>query len=139
MSKVKTRQTEADVDAFLQSVSNERRRSDAQTVKTLMERITGCEPRMWGPSIVGFGAYHYRYESGREGDWFLTGFSPRKQALTLYIMPGFTRYDGLMKRLGKYTTGKSCLYVKSLADVDMKVLEELVARSVEHMRKTYGS
>jgi hypothetical protein len=138
MAELKTKLNNADVDAFLAVVDNGKRRADAQTVKALMERITGEPPRMWGPSIVGFGCYHYKYDSGREGDWFLTGFSPRKQALTVYIMAGFSRYDSLMGNLGKYTTGKSCLYIKRLEDVDMNVLENLIAGSVEHMRRTYG-
>jgi hypothetical protein len=87
---------------------------------------------MWGSSIIGFGSYHYKYESGREGDWFLTGFSPRKQNLTLYIMAGFAQYDELMKKLGKYKTGKSCLYVKSLADIDLATLKTLIQQSVKH-------
>jgi len=93
---------------------------------------------MWGRSIVGFGSYHYRYASGREGDWMLTGFSPRKQALTLYIMDGFDGHEDLMSKLGKYKTGKSCLYVKSLEHIDMDVLRELVTESVAYMRRTYG-
>jgi len=100
-----------------------------------MKRVTRSRPKMWGGAIVGYGQHHYKYESGREGDWFLAGFSPRKQALTLYIMPGFSSYGPLMKKLGKYKTGKSCLYIKKLEDVNLEVLEELVSRSVEHMRK----
>jgi hypothetical protein len=99
-----------------------------------MKRVTGAEPRLWGAVMVGFGSYHYRYESGREGDWFVTGFSPRKGNLTLYIMAGFDRYPELLERLGKFKTGKSCLYVKKLADVDEQVLVELIAASVDHMR-----
>ena len=98
-----------------------------------MKRAVGAEPKMWGPSIVGFGHYHYKYASGRENDWFLAGFSPRKQDLTLYIMAGFDRYDALMTKLGKHKTGKSCLYLKRLADVDVAVLEELISASVKHM------
>lgn len=93
---------------------------------------------MWGPSIVGFGEYHYKYESGREGDFLITGFSPRKSALTIYIMPGFARYEALMDKLGKHRTGKSCLYINRLDDVDLSVLEELVTRSVEYMTEKYG-
>lgn len=93
---------------------------------------------MWGPSIVGFGEYHYKYESGREGDFLITGFSPRKSALTIYIMPGFTRHAALMGKLGKHRTGKSCLYINRLDDVDLEVLEELVSRSVEYMTEKYG-
>jgi hypothetical protein len=110
---------------------------DCREVLVLMKEITGAEPAMWGPSMVGFGKYRYRYESGREGEWFLTGFSPRKGALTLYLMAGFDGYEDLMARLGKYKTGKSCLYVKRLADLDLAVLRELITESVEHMRRAY--
>jgi hypothetical protein len=138
MSGLKTKKNRASVQQFLGSVDNEKRRKDARTVLKLMQEITGEKPAMWGSSIVGFGSYHYRYESGREGDWMLTGFSPRKQALTLYIMSGFRRYEDLMSRLGKYKTGKSCLYVKNLEDIDLDVLRELIAESVVFMRRTYG-
>jgi hypothetical protein len=138
MSDLKTRPTDDSVAAFLDQVEDPDRRADCQAVLELMRDVTGEEPKMWGGSIVGFGTYHYRYESGREGDWFLTGFSPRKQNLTLYIMAGFDRYDELMARLGKHKTGKSCLYVKKLADLDHDVLRELVASSLAHMRATYG-
>lgn len=138
MATLKTAPTDASVEAFLGTVEDEARRDDCRTVLDLMQRVTGEPPQMWGDSIVGFGSYHYVYDSGREGDWFLTGFSPRKRSLTLYIMAGFDRYDELMERLGKHKTGKSCLYVNRLSDIDMDVLEELVRQSVEHMRKTYG-
>ncbi|HAX43450.1 MAG TPA: DUF1801 domain-containing protein [Bryobacteraceae bacterium] len=134
MAELKTKQTQASVSAFLDAVENEQRRADCRTVLNLMLAVTGEEPKMWGPSIVGFGSYHYKYASGREGDWFVAGFSPRKQDLTLYIMAGFDRYDELMAKLGKYKTGKSCLYLKRLSDVDLGVLEELVRASVEAMR-----
>lgn len=138
MADVKTKKNRASVQQFLAGVENEKRRKDARAVLKLMREVTGEKPAMWGPSIVGFGSYHYRYESGREGDWMLTGFSPRKQALTLYIMGGFPRHDALMKELGKYRTGKSCLYVNKLEDIDLDVLRELVADSVAYMRETYG-
>lgn len=137
MAELKTKKNEASVEEFLDSIENDRRREDAREVLEIMRAITGEEPKMWGQTIVGFGQYHYRYESGREGDWFLAGFSPRKQALTLYIMAGFKRYDELMKRLGKFRTGKSCLYVNKLDDVDRKVLRDLISSSVKHMKKTY--
>ena len=113
------------------------RREDARTVLAMMQRATGEPPRMWGANIVGFGHYRYRYASGREGEWFRIGFSPRKSALTLYIMPGFDAYDGLLARLGKHRTGKSCLYVTRLANVDEAVLDELIVASVGHMAEKY--
>ena len=134
MAEPKTKKTDASVEAFLDAVADPRRREDARAVLALMKRITGEEPKMWGPSIVGFGSYTYTYASGRTGDWPIAGFSPRKQALTLYVMPGFEKDADLMKRLGKHKTGKSCLYLNRLADVDAGVLEELVRRSVERMR-----
>ncbi len=131
MAEPKTRPDDASINEFLQGVENEQRRKDSFEVLDLMKRATGEEPVMWGGSIVGFGSYHYTYASGREGDWLAAGFSPRKQALTLYIMSGFSKHDELMSRLGKHTTGKSCLYIKKLTDIDMDVLEELVRLSVE--------
>ncbi len=136
MVELKTRKTGASVDDFIDGIADDRRRQDCLALAELMREITGDEPAMWGPSMVGFGRYHYKYASGREGDWFVAGFSPRKQNLTLYIMSGFSGYDDLMARLGKHTTGKSCLYLKRLEDVDLAVLEELIRRSVAHVRKT---
>lgn len=138
MAELKTMQTAASVDAFLAGVDNEtRRRGDALLVKEIMERVTGWEPKMWGPSIVGFGRYHYKYDSGREGDYLVTGFSPRKQALTVYIMPGFSGFPNLMERLGKHKTGRSCLYINKLEDVDLAVLEELIRGGADYMREKY--
>lgn len=137
MAELKTRKTNASPKAFLESIEDEGRRKDCATLVRIMQRATKAPPRMWGPSIVGFGSYHYVYESGREGDWFLTGFSPRKRDLTVYVMAGFDRYDALMKKLGKHATGKSCLYLKRLEDVDVDVLEELVTASVKHLAKRY--
>jgi hypothetical protein len=137
MKKNKTQQNDASVTDFLNSVENEKRKTDALAVLKIMKELTKEEPKMWGPSLVGFGSYHYKYESGREGDFFLTGFSPRKQSLTLYIMNGFERYDELMSQLGKYKTGKSCLYINKLEDVDLKVLEKLIVESVEYMKNKY--
>ena len=134
MAEPKTKKTGASVAAFLDAVADPGRREDARAVLALMKRITGEEPKMWGPSIVGFGSYTYTYASGRTGDWPIAGFSPRKQALTLYVMPGFEKDADLMKRLGKHKAGKSCLYLNRLADVDAGVLEELVRRSVVRMR-----
>jgi hypothetical protein len=136
---MKTRPTEQSVESFLNAVPDATRRRDCLTVLEIMRRVTGEQPRMWGPGMVGFGSYHYRYESGREGDWFLAGFSPRKNDLTIYIVAGFDRFEALMDRLGKYRIGKSCLYVKRLDDVDLGVLEELVSVSVTHVREVYGT
>jgi hypothetical protein len=138
MTEPKTRPTDASVEAFLESIEDQASREDAQALVRIMQRATGAPPKMWGSSIVGFGQYHYRYASGREGDWMLTGFSPRKRELSVYIMAGFDRYEELMSRLGKCRTGKSCLYVRRLADVDLEVLEELVRRSVAWLRERYG-
>lgn len=134
MAENKTRQTDASVAAFLEAVVDERKRRDSQVILEMMQEESGEQPRMWGESIVGFGSYHYKYESGREGDMPIIGFSPRKQSLTLYIMPGFDEYGGYLARLGKHTTGKSCLYVKKLEDVDLDALRELVRKSIAHMR-----
>lgn len=136
MAELKTKVNDASVEDFLNRVADERKRKDSFTILELMKQVTGAEPRMWGDSIVGFGSYHYKYASGQEGDWPLTGFSPRKQALTLYITSGFDRYEALLGRLGKFSTGKSCLYVKKVEDIDLGVLSELVSQSVEHMRRT---
>lgn len=139
MAENKTKATDQSVQAFLESVEDERKREDSFALLQLMQDVTGEEARMWGDTIVGFGSYHYKYASGREGDAMLAGFSPRKQALTLYIMAGFDEYDSLLDKLGKYKTGKACLYVKKLDDVDTDVLKKLVDRSVTHMRETNPS
>ena len=126
MAELKTSRNEASVADYLAAVADPRRRADAQAVCALMVEVTGEQPTMWGGSIVGFGTFHYRYASGREGDWPAVGFSPRKQALTIYVSEGFEAYDDLLARLGPHSTGKSCLYVKRLADVDEDVLRSLV-------------
>lgn len=138
MAGNKTKENDASVEAFLKSVKEPARREDCYAVAKMMAEATGSPARMWGKSMVGFGSYHYVYESGREGDWFIAGFSPRKNDLTLYIMSGFAGHDELMAKLGKYKTGKSCLYIKRLDDVDLKVLKRLIKASVAHMKKTYG-
>ncbi len=135
---MKTRPNDASVKDFLAKAGNERRRGEALALLELMKGVTGEEPVMWGDSIVGFGSYHYRYASGREGDWPLAGFSPRKHALTLYIMSGFAKHGELLSRLGRHRTGKSCLYLKRLEDVDLNVLRELVERSVEEVSTRYA-
>ena len=133
MAELKTKQNEQSVTDFLQAVPDERKRDDSFAILELMKEVTGQEPKMWGDSIIGFGNYHYKYATGREGDWFLTGFSPRKQNLTLYIMSGFDEYDELLKKLGKYKTGKACLYINKLADVEISVIKELIQKSVSHL------
>ena len=133
MAEPKTKETAESVSAFLDKIADKSRREDCLAVVDIMRDVTKEEPKMWGSSIVGFGRYRYKYESGREGEWMITGFSPRKSDLTLYIMPGFEPFADLMKRLGKYKTGKSCLYIKKLADVDVGVLKELVTRSINKM------
>ena len=134
----KTTRNKNSVAAFLATVEDATRRADAKAVSKLMQEITGEKPAMWGPAIVGFGAYHYKYDSGREGDMPKIGFSPRKNALALYLMPGATAYAPLLKKLGKHKTGKSCLYVDKLADVDPAVLRTLIARAYADMTKKYG-
>lgn len=138
MAENKTKAGTASVAQFLSAIDNERRRADAKKVAAMMRKATGKRAKLWGTSIVGFGRYHYKYESGREGDFMLVGFSPRKQNLAIYIMPGFDEFSGLMNKLGKYKTGKSCLYVNKLDDVDEKVLQQLIERSVKMMRKRYN-
>jgi len=135
MAELKTKPNDGSVSNFLNSIEEPQKRQDALEILKMMEQITQSPPKMWGTSIVGFGDYHYKYESGREGDWFITGFSPRKQNLTLYMMSGFERYDELMSKLGKYKTGKSCLYIKKLSDVDVKVLHDLVEASYRYFKK----
>lgn len=130
-------ETDANVADFLASVEDERQRKESQTLLELMEEASGFPAKMWGGSIVGFGKYHYKYESGREGDSCRTGFSPRKKKFSVYIMPGFSEYEELMKKLGKHKVGKSCLYINKLADVNLEVLKELVETSVQHMAEKY--
>lgn len=136
MAELKTQPNDQDVEAFLNGIDDEKKRRASFTVMEIMAKATGDAPRMWGDSIVGFGTYRYKYASGREGEWFLTGFSPRKRNLTLYIMSGFDEYDALLGNLGKHKTGKSCLYINKIKDVDLDVLRDLVERSVQHMIET---
>jgi hypothetical protein len=133
-SRPNAEQGAAAVEAFIAAIPDEARRRDAARLVALMRQVTGIQPAMWGTGMVGFGSYHYRYASGREGDTFLVGFAPRKNNLTLYIMDGFSGYETLLERLGKHSTGKSCLYIKRLDDVDTGVLEELVRASVASVR-----
>jgi Domain of unknown function (DU1801) len=131
MAELKTKRTNASVDKFLNDIPDPVKREDCKTVAALMTEITGNKPKMWGPSIVGFGSYHYKYASGQEGDWPVIGFSPRKQNLTLYISGGLDEHSELLKKLGKHKTAKSCLYIKRLSDVDLRTLKKLIQKSVK--------
>lgn len=137
-SENKTRPTKASVTAFINTVDNDVRKRDAKTLLAMMKKVTGERPKMWGPSIIGFGEYHYKYESGREGDMLNVGFSPRKANMVLYVMGSIADDDPLRGKLGKYKTGKSCLYVNKLEDVDLAVLEKLVAKSYKATLKKYA-
>ena len=135
MTELKTKPNNASVKAYLKTVENDQKRADCEELLKVMQEIAGEKPKMWGAAMVGFGSYHYVYPTGNSGDWFITGFAPRKQALTIYIMNGYSKYDALMKKLGKYKTEKSCLYIKRLDDIDRKTLKALITRSVKDMRK----
>ena len=137
-AELKTKKNKASVKEFLDSIEDEQKRKDCKEIAKMMRKASGKNAKMWGDSIVGFGEYHYKYPTGREGDWMRIGFSPRKQAITLYIMDGFEKRPKLMKKLGKHKTGKSCLYVKRLEDVDKEVLNELIEESVKHFNDKYG-
>lgn len=134
MAELKTRPTQASVKEFLNQIPDEQRREDCFAVAKMMEEITGEKPKMWGPSIVGFGTYHYKYASGQEGDWPVAAFSPRKRDLTVYLMVGFTKHSELMKQLGKHSTGKSCLYIKRLSDIHIPTLKKLIKQSLKDLR-----
>ena len=136
MSELKTKKNSASVDDFLRAIQVEQRRSDCEVLLEIMKKITGEEPAMWGDSIIGFGEYQFRYASGRAGTWFLTGFSPRKQNLTLYVMAGLERYPGLREKLGKHKIGKSCLYLNELEDAHLPTLKKLIRKSVEEVAKS---
>jgi uncharacterized protein DUF1801 len=133
VAELKTKPTEQSVTEFLNRVPDAQRREDCFAVAKIMQEITGSEPKMWGPSIVGFGSYRYKYDSGREGDWMMTGFSPRKQDLTLYLMMGFEKHGALLKDLGKHRTAKSCLYIKRLSDIHVPTLKKLIKASVKDL------
>jgi uncharacterized protein DUF1801 len=132
---LKTQRTRASVKAFLDAIPDEQKRKDAHAVSALMQEVTGEKPALWGKSIVGFGSYHYKYASGQEGDWPIVGFSSRKDALTLYLMPGFSAHAELLDKLGKHKKAVSCLYIKSLADIHMPTLKILVRQSVKQMKQ----
>jgi hypothetical protein len=135
MAELKTKPTRVDPEKFVDSIKDERRRADAKALLAMMTRVTGESPRMWGPAIVGFGSYHYVYASGREGDWCITGFSPRKDSLTVYLLPGLQAHQTNLEKLGKVTTGKSCIYIKNLADVHMPTLEKMVKQAGKDIKK----
>lgn len=137
MNENKTKPTQVSPADFIASVEHPGRRADAQVLLEMMTRITGEAPRMWGPAIIGFGEYHYRYDSGREGDFMRTGFSPRKANMVVYILPGYTDFSAILDRLGKHKLGKSCLYINKLSDVDLDVLEELIRAGLADMAAKY--
>jgi len=139
MAENKTKPTNQSVAAFINDNEDKQKRADMKKIAAMMRRATGKRATMWGSGIVGYGQYHYKYASGKEGDFMITGFSPRKQAMTVYILAGFKPFEPLMKKLGKYKTGSSCLYIKRLSDVDEKVLEKIIIGSVKYMRKNYGT
>ena len=139
MAELKTKQTEASVEEYLDTIEDPRRRADCVAISALMKKVTNCEPKMWGPSIVGFGSYHYRYETGHEGDACLAGFSSRKPEIVVYVAEEFEAREKLLRELGKHRTGKVCVYIKRLSDIDVAVLEKLVRASVAEMRKKYPS
>ena len=139
MAEAKTKPTNQSVKDFLNQISDEERRADCFAVAKIMEEITGEKPKMWGPSIVGFGSYHYKYASGREGDWPEMGFSPRKKDLTLYVMVGFEKHADLMEKLGKHSTSKSCLYIKRLSDVHIPTLKKLMKIGLKDLKKYTSS
>ena len=136
MAENKTQPTTKSVPEFLEQIEDPKKKADCKTIAALMEKLSGSKPKMWGDAIVGFGDYRYKYASGREGDWFLAGFSPRKQNLTVYIMGYLEFYPDQLERLGKIKHGKGCLYIKKLEDIDMDVLEDLIASSIERLKLT---
>jgi hypothetical protein len=134
-ANLKTKKTAASVSGFIDKIKDEKRKNDCLKVLALMRSAVGAEPKMWGENVVGFGDYHYKYESGRENDWFMTGFSPRKENLTLYFMTGFAKYGALLAKLGKHKTGKGCIYIKDLNDIDTEVLSELIRTAARDLSK----
>ncbi|HEY3250641.1 MAG TPA: DUF1801 domain-containing protein [Ignavibacteria bacterium] len=137
MAELKTKPTNASVDIFLKGVEDQTRRGDCYKIISLMKKITKEEPKIWGTSIIGFGKFHYKYASGRGGDWFYTGFSPRKQALTIYLMGAFAKSPGLMKQLGKYKMAGGCLHIKKFDDIDASVLGKLIKVTIKFIKETY--
>ncbi len=138
MAELKTKKTNASVTAYLNAIGDKQKRADCKAIAKMIRDATGKRARMWGGSIVGYGSYDYKYASGHEGNWPICGFSSRTQIIAIYIMPGFSKFEKQMKKLGKYKTGKSCLYIKKLDDVDRRVLGDLITGSVKEMRRMYG-
>ncbi len=138
MAELKTKPNDASVLDFLATIEDEAKRDDCYEIMNMMEEVSGDQPKMWGKSIIGYGTYHYKYASGREGDWMKIAFSPRKQNITLYLMAGVEQHPELLEKIGKYKNGKSCFYIKKLADVDTKVLRELMVASLKKLDEIYG-
>ena len=138
MAEQKTKPTDVSVSSFLEKIEDEGVRDDCRELVKIMKKVTGADPKMWGPTIVGFGEYHYKYDSGHEGYSCLTGFSPRKKNLSLYVMPGYASNADLLKNLGKYKAAKGCLYIKRLADIDVDVLKKLIKTTVDYLKKKYS-
>jgi hypothetical protein len=139
MAELKTKPTDKNVAAFLEGITDTSRRADCYTVLEMMKRVTGAEPRIWGTGVVGFGDYHYKYGSGREGDWFVAGFASRKSALTLYITAGVERFPRVLEKLGKHKAAKGCISIKKLDDVNLSVLEDLLKKSVDQIKAAHKS
>ena len=137
MTANKTTQNEDSVKEFLKKIEDPEKQKTSWQILEIIKEISGKDPKMWGDSIIGFGKYHYKYATGREGDWMRIAFSPRKQNFSIYIMDGFDNHSELMEKLGKYKTGKSCLYIKKLQDIDIKILKELMKKSLLNMEKLY--
>ena len=138
MAELKTKQTNESFVKFLNTIEDEGKRKDCFQIAEMMKKVSKCEPRMWGPGIIGFGNYHYKYESGREGDMCMIGFSPRKQNITLYLMGAIANHPDLLEKLGKHTTGKGCLYIKKLSDIDPDILSRVIKNSFVFMKNKYG-
>lgn len=135
MSDLKTKRNNASVKDFINQIEHDRKRKEAFLLLEIFEEITQCKAEMWGDSIIGFGSYHYQYESGRSGEWMLTGFSPRKQNFSIYVMSGVQSFDSILPQLGKHKSSKACLYINKLEDVDLSVLKEIIKKSFEYVKE----
>lgn len=138
MAELKTKPSKNSITQFINQIENKTRKADSKVILKMMQDITKTKATLWGPAIVGFGSYHYKYASGCEGDWMKTGFSPRKSYISVYLLDGFDKYQGLLEKLGKHKRGKSCLNINKLADVDIDILEKLIRKSYQHMTAKYG-